>query len=125
MSDRIKGDEVYKIGMRGYKEVLPYNWHGKMIEIRYILPRDEEIELVHSILRCCGLDEMNNGFIIPEFLEPAIRANIVTAYTNADLPNSIDEQQQLLYCSDLYDVVMKTVNGPQVNNIINSVKMYV
>ncbi len=116
--------EVMSIGMRGYKEEIDYNWHGKMIKVRYMLSRDEEIELVHNILTCCGHD-VNDGYLIPEFIDLAIRSNIVSAYAQVELPDSIDKQHQLLYYSDLYDVVLKTANKRQIDNIINSVKGYV
>lgn len=124
MTERISSDEAMKYGLRGYKDIVKYNWHGKMIDIKYYLPRDDEVRLIHSVLECCGAND-GAGYIIPEFVDLAIRANIVSAYTNIELPDTVDAQHRLLYCSDLYDVVLKNANHTQIENIKRSVELYV
>lgn len=121
-AQRLTADEAMKYGLRGYKDIVPYNWHGKMITVRYFLTRDEETEVIHSILRCCSSPE--NEEVIPEFVDLAMRANIVAAYTSVNLPEGIEDQHKLLYCSDLYDVVLKNANQVQIKHIAESVNMY-
>ena len=126
--NRLSSDVVMNVGMRGYKEYIDYNWHGKMIKIKYLLEREEEIELIHSIIDCCTAEEDDEEYVreyvIPEFVDLATRANIVSVYANVNLPENIDEQHRLLYYNDIYDVVVKHANSAQITNIINMVKHY-
>lgn len=123
MSERLDVDTVMKVGMRGFKDETPYNWHGKMIKIRYMLSRDEEIELIQSIIRCFSVDDVYGG-CVPEFVDLATRANIVAAYALVELPGTIEEQHRLLYHSDLYDVVLRMANKAQIDSILAAVKEY-
>ena len=121
--NRLSSDVVMSVGMRGYKEYVDYNWHGKMIKIKYLLNREDEIELIHSIIDCCTAED-EEEYVIPEFVDLATRANIVSVYANVNLPENIDEQQRLLYYSDIYEVVIKHANSAQIVNIIDMVKQY-
>ena len=121
MDERISADKVMKFGLRGYKEYIDYNWHGLMIKIRTLLSRDEEYEIVRSVVECCTCyGDNGEEYIVPENLELALRANVVIYYTDILLPNDIDEQHTLLFYSNLYDVVIEHANKAQIDSIFNT-----
>lgn len=122
MEERVSSKDVMKFGLRGYKEFVDYNWHGKMIKIRTLLTHKESMELVQSIINCCPNND--DGFIVPDFLDVSIRANIIRAYSNVDLPSDFDEQYKLLYCSTLFDVVCKEACTSQIDAIIWAAHTY-
>lgn len=116
MSDIIDEKKLMKIGMRGYNDIVDVNWHGVIIHIKYLLDKDEESRLIHTIINCCTTSD---GVFIPDMLELAKRACIVSAYASVVLPEDINEQHKLLYYSNLFDVVKESANKCQINNIIN------
>jgi len=122
MSDRLSADKVMKFGMRGYKDIVKANWHGLIIDIKYLLTKDDEFKLIHSIINCCTTSE---GEFVPEMVDMAMRACIVTTYASVDLPDDIDEQYKLLYHSTLFDTVKSNVNQAQINHIIKIISLLV
>ena len=118
-------ERLMKIGMRGYSEVVEYNWHGVMLAIRYMLTYEEELELIDSIVESCIVDDDGDEpYVVPGRAELALRMGIVAKYAMVELPDSDDDSHALLYYSDLYDAVLACANEVQTENIIMSVKQY-
>ena len=115
MHDILKASDVIKFGMRGYKETIDYNWHGRMITIKYLLPRNEVLEIIGNIREMCTTP---NGDFAREFLDFAVKLNIVLFYALIELPSNIDEVYKLLYHSDLYSVILSNANKNQVDSIL-------
>jgi len=121
----LSSDQVMKVGLRGYKESTKVNWHGVIIDVDYFLTIEEEGLIIGSILNCCAReDEAGDEYIEPQLVDQAIRTHIIAAYAHVAIPNDLEKQHRLVYCSDLYDVVLKNANQAQINNIIAVVKSY-
>lgn len=120
MGKTVSSKDLIKFGMRGYKDTIDVNWHGKIIGMRTMLSQEEEIGLIHSIVDFCVKDDGSS--IMPELLDFSIRLNIICAYADIDLPSSTDDIYKLICYSDLYKYVTDNVNSVQVNNIIESAK---
>lgn len=121
MSDVIDAKKLMKIGMRGYKDTIDVNWHGVIIQVKYMLDLDKEHVLIQSIMNCCMTDD---GNFVPELLDMSIRANVVKQYSSVELPQDINDQHKLLYYSDLFDVIINSVNKNQIEHILKLVLPY-
>lgn len=102
--------------MRNYKEVVDYNWHGKIIKIKYMLSREEMLSLIHDIENMCITE---SGNFIPGLLDFSIRLNVVSNYAYVELPDNMDDIYNVLYHSDIYDAVASNINQNQKNAILN------
>lgn len=120
MDKTVSGKDLIKFGMRGYKDTVDVNWHGKIIEVRTLLSQEEEIRTIHEIVSLCVDD--NDGSVAIELLEFYIRFKIICSYAKVSFPENLDDIYKLVYHSDLYKYIIDNVNNTQVNNIINSVK---
>lgn len=106
--------DVNKFGLRGYKDYVDYNWHGRMISIRYMLSRTEFYQMIHRITDMCSVDD---GVFTGEYLDFAIKLYVVAAYAAIELPDNLDDAYTLLYYSDIYDVVLNNACKRQLDSI--------
>ncbi len=120
MDKTVNSKDLIKFGMRGYKDTVDINWHGKIIEVRTLLSQEEEIRTIHEIISLCVDDD--DGSVAIELLEFYIRFKIICSYAKVSFPENLDDIYKLVYHSDLYKYIIDNVNSTQVNNIINSVK---
>lgn len=110
--------DALKIAMRDYREYTTVNWHGKAINIKYLLGRNEVFELMHRIADSCTVD----GKIASEFIDFSVKLNVILAYVDIELPDDIDEVYKFIYHSDIYDFVVKFANKKQLDSIIDYFK---
>lgn len=115
----LSAKELMKIGLRSYKESTPVNWHGKIINVKHILPLEDEANLSSRILKCC-YDEDSESYV-NGLVKLSIMANVVATYSDVVLPDNISDQHLLLYYSDLYKTVASGINQTQLSSIINTV----
>lgn len=120
MDKTVSSKDLIKFGMRGYKDTVDVNWHGKIIEVRTLLSQEEEIRIIHEIISLCVDD--NDGSVAIELLEFYIRFKIICSYAKVSFPENLDDIYKLVYYSDLFDYIAESVNKTQLNNIIQSVK---
>ena len=116
MNDVLSAKDLMRFGMRNYKEVVDYNWHGKIIKIKYMLSREEMLNLIHDIENMCITE---SGNFIPGLLDFSIRLNVVSNYAYVELPDNMDDIYNVLYHSDIYDAVASNINQSQKNAILN------
>lgn len=122
MNNVLKAKDTMSVGLRGYKEFVQYNWHGKIITIKTLLSFKEEVELIQFIVDLCKSDD---NCIMIEYVDMAIRIGITKAYAAVEIPDDLEDAHKVLYASDLYDVILKNANSVQVNTIINTIKRIV
>lgn len=96
-------------------------WKAHRISVRRLLTLDEYISVVRSILDSCS-DE--DGNIIPELIEFAIRVNIITAYSAIELPEDGSSLYAVIFGSNLYEVVCGVASERQINAIRDAVMLY-
>ena len=115
MQNILKAKDVMSVGMRGYKEYIDYNWHGKIISIKNLLSRDEYIKLIHDIGDMCISQD---GNFVPEMLDFSVKLNIIINYALVEMPDDLDDIYELIYYSDLYNAVLKNISKSQVNSVL-------
>lgn len=116
MQEVLKEKDVIKFGLRGMKEFVDYNWHGRMISIKYMLTREEYIDLFGRIESMCTA---NDGTLLPEYVDFALRMAVVATFAGIEIPSDIDEAYKLMYHSDIFDVVRNNANKAQTESIIH------
>lgn len=104
-----------------HEQIKKVFWHNKEISILKSLSFKQYIRTIQSILRDCKNDD---GYIIPELVDFATRANVIAAYALIEQPEVIDDLYYLVYSSDLYDFIYKNVNQRQVDAIFDAIKIY-
>ena len=114
-------DDIKRVIGVPHEQIRKVFWHNKEIHILKTLSFKQYIMTIQSILRDC---KNNDGLIIPELVDFAIRANIVAAYALIEQPEVIDDLYYLVYSSDLYDFIYKNVNQRQVDAIFDAIKVY-
>lgn len=98
-------------------------WHGTSIAVRPLLTFQETGRFIDSVMHACFDGEHDTA--MPEALDFAIRANAVLRYSNAELPDRIEDQYAILYGTDLYDTVRSQINTSQLDAIIRALELCV
>lgn len=108
----LSAKELMKIGLRSYKESTPVNWHGKIINVKYLLPLGDEITLIRNIVDCCY--DSDNDVLLPSLIDMSFKSNIILAYSDVQLPDNTEDRHKLLYASDIYNVIESSVCKSQI-----------
>ena len=98
------------------------DWHGLQLEVRPIITAKEYMSLVHSIVDDCKAPDEGCAVELVDF---AIKANIIATYTNVELPNDLQDLYNVVYASDLYDIVCTVVKQSQIEAIYRAVNLYI
>ena len=102
---------VTDIAVKQHKKIV---WRTVDIVVRYSLPMNEYYDTIRTIIEDCTDPE--NGFIFAVF-DFAFRANIISMYSNVELPSERVEMFDAVYATDLYDTVCKNANAGQIKSI--------
>lgn len=86
------------------------------VDVRYTISINEALEFSNSVVNLCYADK--DSAYSPEIKDFAIRANLVSRYTNIELPESIEDKYMFLYTTDVFDVIRREVNPRQLRSII-------
>lgn len=86
-------------------------------EVTYTLSAVSMLNFVQDVMETVFNEEY--GYM-PEFLEYAIRFNVMTRYGHIEMPEDIQERYMLIY-DDRYRRVLEYVNIDQLDNIIDAI----
>lgn len=101
---------------------VPVNWRGKVIRVKKLIDPPSVVEAVDTIVQMCIDGE--NGAVMPEIEEYAIRATIISMYTDILLPENAEDCYRLIFLTDLYESVVKNTSKPQIDSIRDSVNRW-
>lgn len=102
-----------------YTKVL---WHkNKTLLVRRFIPLNEVPQLIDMIMST--IINPQEKYFMPELKDFAIRAGVVMYYAVVQMPETTEAQYELLYTTDLYDVVKKNANLAQIDSIIDAVDL--
>lgn len=94
-------------------------WNGLNVIIKHTLTFKETLEFVDSVTKTCFTASTNT--YMPEAKEFAIKSNILEKYTNFTLPNNLEHRYEMIYCTDIIDVVLKNINIAQYTEMIKAI----
>ena len=101
-----------------YANISEEDWAGIRVKIKRTLPLRDMLEFVSDAVGCCFQE---NGEYMPELLDFAIRANILTRYANFSMPDNLEHRYELAYNTDAVDFVCGKINSAQLNEIIAAI----
>ncbi len=98
-----------------YKKVV---WRTTSIDVAYCLGARRFLDVYRAIIKDSTSPD---GECMLPLIDFSIRINVISAYTNVVMPDTVEDLFDVVYGSDLYDVVVKNANTSQINALINAV----
>lgn len=99
--------------------VVNVEWRGLSVVVKHCLTLKDMLTFATSVAESCF--EKETGAYMPEIKDFAVRCCIIEHYTNVSLPENIEKRYDLIYHSDLLDVVMPNIEQDQFNALIEAV----
>lgn len=94
-------------------------WNGIWVHVKRAIGLMECTVLIDDVLRNSTIQD--GSLFMPELIDFALRAHIVEAYTDLVLPEQVEAKYDLLYLTDLFDVVSGVISKAQLDSIINAI----
>ena len=96
-------------------------WRGLKVTVKNCLPLQEYLALTDRILKDAS---DGNGNILYELLDFSLRVNIIATYLFVDLPKDAQKLYDIVYRTDLYDLVINSVDTDQVHQLLKAINLY-
>lgn len=100
------------------EEPKTFDWYGVEIEYKENIPMEYAVTFVNNVVDTC-FDK--DGNYIPEFKDFLIRSFTVQMYSNVRLPQDLKKQYDILYNSDLYNVLIQHVDIVQYDTLLMAI----
>lgn len=94
-------------------------WCGYKVSIKRFIPLAAMMQLVNGVVSGC-FAESDNSYI-PEVRDFFFRCYIVDFYTNVVLPENTEEKNQIVYGTDIVDVILQNIDNGQLRAILDSI----
>ena len=94
-----------------YSETTTVEWNGLDVEIRRNITLTEMLAIVDNVVKACFSEQ--DGKYMPELKDFAVRAAVVELYTNLSAPSNIHKRYDLLYASDIWNVILNNIDMDQ------------
>lgn len=120
--NKVTGLEAKQITNSIYEKNIVIKWHGKNINVCKLLPPEKMIQLIHNII--CECTDKERKIFMPELLDFLFKSNIITEYSQVELPIDIKDRYDVVYSSDLFDIISNSINSEQVSSIKQIIKYY-
>lgn len=116
---QISINALEKIMNDNYTPTEVIMWNDLEVTINKTLSLQDVLEFVNGVTKSC-FSENDNSYM-PEVKDFAIKCCIVQLYANFRLPSDVEQRYNLIYCTDVVDVVLKHINNEQLNEIIEAI----
>lgn len=113
---RVSIRKFEEVAAERFPNVEEIDWYGNAVVIKKALSLREVVSFVNDIVDSCFVDDTYH----PEFMDFAIKGGILEHYTNFALPTNSEKLYDLIYGTDVIEVVMGYVHGQQLEEIIAS-----
>lgn len=117
----ITAKEIEQITNSLYNNKITISWHGKKIKVYSALSFNDYNSLIKSILDLCTLESKD---VIPEVVPFVFRSEVVSFYSNVELPSDVESRFFILFQSDLYKTISANINPDQLKSIVEILKAY-
>lgn len=104
--------------MKSYDNIVSKDWNGIELKIKRRISYTEMHAFVDKVVEACFSP---NGDYLPENKFVAIRECVLTMYANVTLPAEESHKYNILYCSDLFDIVMGEIDTRQYETIVDAI----
>lgn len=113
----LSADDLLKVVKDITNDTVSIRWRNKVIKVRRLLTHNEEVELIRNIMDCCTVEDNDSIVFVPELFDISTKANIISAYSNIELPMDLEKQHMILYGTDLYNCILSAISAEQINAI--------
>ena len=122
-----KPNKVKKISILSLEKIMKetakptseIKWKGLNIVIKHTLSLKEMLEFVDGVTKSCFAAETSE--FLPEVKMFAVKCCVLELYANFSLPSNIERRYNLVYNTDVYEVVMQHINHEQFNEIMDAI----
>ena len=116
---RISVSLLEKIVKDKYSPISTVTWNGLEITVKESLSFKEMILFVDGVVKGCFASD--DGAYMPEVKDFVIKCSILEDYTNLTLPQGIERKYDIIYHSDIADVIMSKINASQYYEMITAI----
>lgn len=116
---RISVSLLEKIVKDKYSPTSTVTWNGLEITVKESLSFKEMILFVDGVVKGCFA--YDDGAYMPEVKDFVIKCSILEDYTNLTLPQGIERKYDIIYHSDIADVIMSKINASQYYEMITAI----
>lgn len=113
---KISVNAFEKVMKDTYAPVEEVEWNGLEIVIQKTLPLSEMLSFIENVVKSCF--RRDSGEYEPGVKDFAIRTMVLEKYANFAMPQKLEYQYDLLYCTDAYITVCKYINAAQFEEIL-------
>ena len=117
---KISVNAFQKVMKETYSPTYTFDWNGIEVTVNKTLSLKDMLEFVDDVVKSCFTEETNR--YLPEVKDFVIRVCILEKYANFTMPQNVENQYELVYCTDAVQQVMKYINPEQYNSIITSIE---
>ena len=114
-NSRISVNKLEKIMKEHYSPTTQIEWNDITVNIKRHLSLSEMLEFTNSVVDSCFFN--NTGEYLPEIKEFAIKVCVLTMYANFTLPQNTDKQYDLIFKTDVLNIVYQHIDLQQLNEI--------
>ena len=94
-------------------------FNGCKMSVKKYLTMKEMLSFVRLTEEYCML---NGDTIIPELKDFSIKLNIIGMYTDMNVGTDLQKDYDLIYSTDIVDLIVKNINKNQLDSIIKSIE---
>lgn len=95
-----------------------FDWYGVQVEYKENISMEYMVTLINEVTNNC-FDK--DGDFIPVFKDFLVRTFTVQLYSNVRMPQDIKKQYDILFSTDLYDVLMQHIDQGQYDSILKAI----
>lgn len=96
-----------------------YDFEGREIKITKTIPLFDAMIIINTVKEM-SFDE--DGGYQPEYTDYALRVETIKAYTDFELPETLEERYHFVYTSELYDDIITLINPAQYVDVESAIK---
>lgn len=123
MADKIKKISVNAfercVKESGYENTTTIQWNGVDVVVKKCIPFEEMMSFVDSVVKSCFTSD--NAVYVPEVKEFAVKCNLLDTYANFTLPSNASAKYELIYQSDIVNIVLGYIDREQFQEILNAI----
>lgn len=118
-TEKVELNALEKIVDEHRQEPCDIEWNGMNVHIRPMLGAADAMSFIQIASDAC-FDKDTQEYT-PEVKDFTIRANIVTFYTDVQLPPEIDKAYEVLYGTDIVHMILEHVDAEQMAVMVDAI----
>ena len=95
---KISVNAFQKVMKETYSPTYTFDWNGIEVTVNKTLSLKDMLEFVDDVVKSCFTEETNR--YLPEVKDFVIRVCILEKYANFTMPQNVENQYELVYCTD-------------------------